>query len=876
MADLTAALIGRYTVERELGRGGMATVHLAKDVRHDRLVALKVLHPDLLASLGAERFLREVKITARLNHPHILPLLDSGEADGCVFYVMPYVAGETLRARLSRERQLPVDDAIRIAGDAADALAYAHAQGIVHRDIKPENILLASDHAVVADFGIAKAVSDAVANPLTATGVIIGTPVYMSPEQAGGGEDIDGRSDIYSLACVLYEMLAGVPPFGAVSVAGLVQQHLSATPPAVTTIRPSVPAAVADAIQRALAKTPADRFADATQFRRALTDAMTGVAPTAPAPGTSRRVPRAAIVAVVALAATLAIAFVATRNRGRAPSPTASVSQRTALAVLPFQNLSAQGPHAYFSSGLHDELLMQLSRVAALRVTSRTSVMAYAGPNVPSARQIARDLAVGSIVEGTVQVVGERLRVSVQLIDVATDAPLWSERYDRTLDDAFAIQSDIAQRIVTAVGAALSGVEAQRLAEAPTANAEAYRLYLQGREHFLRPARLRQDYETAQQFYERARDLDSTFALARAALAEVHSLIYLLRYDPTPERLTHIIAEADAAIRLAPEHPRALEARGIALGQGRGDYGAAIQALEAAARANPNDARLWQRIGFVRRRLGRWEPAMAAFVKSTEVDPRDADLFLHRGFTEGLLRRYDDALRSYERAVLLAPDFHAAVVAKGTGYARWRGQLDTLDAALRRLPRGASLATVGDVPAHAALLAYWKRQPDSLLRVVQSAGARVFEWELSYFPVSLYSAWAHAQRGRPAGARASLDSARAVVNARLARFPNDWRAVASRGLVMASLGIRDSALAMVRQLELADDYPGGYFSARMAEDRARILARLGDADPALGILEELLRRPSWVTRHTLRLDPDWDRIREHPRFKVLLLPVNEP
>ena len=270
MSDLTdqlgAALPDRYRLERELGHGGMATVFLAEDLKHHRRVAIKVLQPELTAILGPERFLREIEIGARLQHPHILTLLDSGEAGGLLYYVMPYVGGESLREHLDRERQLSVEEALRLTREVADALDYAHRQGVVHRDIKPENILLQAGHAVVADFGIARAVRAAGGTKLTETGTALGTPAYMSPEQVIGSAELDGRSDVYSLGCVLYEMLAGTPPFAGATGETLAHQHLSVEPPPVTSARPAVPEATARALTKALAKTPADRFSTASQF----------------------------------------------------------------------------------------------------------------------------------------------------------------------------------------------------------------------------------------------------------------------------------------------------------------------------------------------------------------------------------------------------------------------------------------------------------------------------------------------------------------------------------------------------------------------------------------------------------------------------------
>ena len=868
---LSAALAGRYRLERELGRGGMATVYLAQDLKHDRRVALKILSPELAHALGPERFLREITVTAGLDHPHILPLLDSGHVDGLLYYLMPYVEGESLRDRLSREQQLPLEDALRIAREVASALSYAHARGVVHRDIKPENILLSHGHARVADFGIARAVTAAGGEALTGTGLAIGTPAYMSPEQAGGERGIDGRSDVYALGCVLYEMLAGHPPFAGATSYELLARHALDPLPSLSAARPSLDPGIERAVATALAKSPADRFDTAARFAEALARAESGsTTATAPVTPLSRGRPRwgrwAALGGVVALLGLAAVFFRPGRSGAGLAEPGFA---RSAIAVLPFQNLSGTPEHAYFAGGLHDELLTQLSKVAALRVVSRTSVMRYAGGTTPL-REIARELKVGSVVEGSIQVADGRLRVNVQLIDAATDAHLWADRYDRTLDDAFAIQSDVAQHIVRAVGGALTSAESRGMTEAPTANAEAYRLYLQGREYFMRPGRLRLDYETAQQLYQRAIQEDSGFALAHAALAEVHGLMHLLRYDLSPERLARLIGEAETAFRLAPDLPKVQEAMGFAYGRGRGDFRRSLALYQQAVVGLPSDARLWQRIGFSHRILGNWEEALAGFAKSIELDPYDADLFLAQGTTELMTRKYDDAIRSWSHALSLAPDLHAAAIVKGWAYAHGRGQLDTLRSVLARVPESIELGPQGDVAAHRAMLHLWERNPDRLLAVLGTALGPVFESELTYRPVLLYSAWAHQLRGDPAGARAAFDSARVLLDARLARVPDDWQAAAARGLVLAGLKQREPALADLRRLERRAKYPGGYIEARLSEDRAMILAQLGESGAALDEIERLLQAPSMLSVSALRLDPIWDPIREHPRFRALI------
>ncbi len=381
MQRLAAALSDRYLIARELGAGGMATVYLAEDLKHHRRVAIKVLRPELAASLGPERFLREIATTANLRHPHILPLYDSGEVlveppergDGprsFLYYVMPFVEGESLRDRLNREKQLPLDDAVRIAREVADALSYAHSRGVIHRDIKPENILLESGHAVVADFGIARAVAAAGGEQLTETGMAIGTPTYMSPEQAAGARDLDGRTDLYALACVLYEMLAGQPPFTGPTTESIVRQHLTGTPPPITQFRPAVPAEVAGALQRALAKTPADRFNPVAQFADALQRPTTMTHRVAP-----RRsrllVPAAALLVVGAIVALLLFR----RDRREAPLPvvgrTTQVTREPGLELDPA--ISRDGQLVAYAAGPVTRMQIFVRQTAGGRTVQLTT-----------------------------------------------------------------------------------------------------------------------------------------------------------------------------------------------------------------------------------------------------------------------------------------------------------------------------------------------------------------------------------------------------------------------------------------------------------------------------------------------------------------------
>jgi TolB-like protein/tRNA A-37 threonylcarbamoyl transferase component Bud32/Flp pilus assembly protein TadD len=875
---LRTALAGQYEVERELGRGGMATVYLARDLKHHRPVAIKVVRPELAESLGAERFLREIDTAAHLTHPHILPLFDSGEAGGALYYVMPYVEGESLRDRLARERQLPLEEALQIASEVADALDYAHSRGVVHRDIKPANILLESGHAVVADFGIARAVSAAGSEAVTETGLTPGTPAYMSPEQAAGSNVLDGRSDLYSLGCVLYEMLAGQPPFTGPTAESLVHQHLTAAPRPVTDVRPAIPGPVAAALLRVLAKAPADRFSTGTQFADALalrepaaTPAPIPSAPSRPAPGRWRR-RRWALVMLAGAGVAAAVGaslYLRPWRQAVAPPPPAAVHDRAAIAVLPPLNLSADGPHAYFAGGLHDELLTQLSKVASLKVISRTSVMGYQGTTKPL-KLIADELGVGSIVEGSVQVVDNRLRVNVQLIDAATDQHLWAERYDRTLDDAFAIQSEVAQRIVTAVGAALSSDEQGRISTAPTLVADAYRLYLEGLEYARRPGWLESNYERAEALFEQAVARDSSFALAHAALSVVHWQMYWFRYDASPLRAARQREEAEAALRLAPGLPQAHIAMGLVHYTGR-DWQSALDQYAIALTGLPNDAEVLSRMGYAQRRLGHWEDVLATFEKLVRLSPRDANLYADLGGnTLRLLRRYADAVRAYDQALGLAPGLREVAVYRAWAFVGWRGELGPLRDALSLVVPNGVVGAAGDVAAERASLLLLQRDAVGLLGMPEARNGTVFEGQTTYMPAMLYAAWAHELRRESAAARAAYDAALSRLDGASRALPDDWRVRASRGHALAGLGRRDEALREARWLRDCEACRGDAYDREPAEHRAMILARAGECGEALAEIERLLAQPSRLSVPLFRLDPRWDPIRAGPRFQALL------
>jgi TolB-like protein len=519
---LQDALSDRYRIERALGRGGMATVFLAEDLKHHRRVAIKVLDPDVAAAVGPERFVREIETVARLTHPHILPLHDSGAADGLLFYVMPYVEGDSLRCRLAREKQLPLEDALQIAREVADALSYAHSHDVVHRDIKPENILLEGRHAVVADFGIARVVAAAGGENLTAAGIVVGTPAYMSPEQAAGSQDLDGRSDLYSLGCVLYEMLAGAPPFAGPTAASLLHQHLNVTPRPVTELRPVVPATVAEALQQALAKIPADRAASLAQFADGLrvsernTASASSTAPT-----------RAAM-----------------RSQEALRSGVARSEDRT-IAVLPFANMSGAREDDYLCEGLAEEIINALVQIRGLRVIARTSsfVVGRLGLDV---REAGARLGVESILEGSVRRAHSHVRVTAQLVSTRDGSHLWSERYDREVTDLLILEDDVAAAVAERLRGELARDGGAR--RRPAVDSEAYTTFLEGRHHFARgtPEALAK----AMACYERALQRDPSFAVAHDSMAELHWFLGFFGNVPPRDAFSTSIWHALRALEL--------------------------------------------------------------------------------------------------------------------------------------------------------------------------------------------------------------------------------------------------------------------------------------------------------------------------------------
>ena len=550
---LRSSLSDRYTIDREIGAGGMATVYLATDLRHSRKVALKVLRPELTATLGPERFLKEIALTASLQHPHILPLFDSGSADGQLFYVMPYVDGETLRDRIARG-PVPLAESLDILRDVARALAYAHAQGVVHRDIKPDNVLLSSGTAVVSDFGIAKALSasraeDRAAHPtLTVAGTSLGTPAYMSPEQALG-EPVDARTDVYAWGVIAYELLTGAHPFASHTTAQrLIAAHLSEAPAPFATANPAVPRHIAALVMRCLAKDPADRPVDANEILAQLSS------PHGTHSATTRHISLHAALGAMAFIAIAAAVIFAIAGR-RHTTPTASTH---AVVVVPFDNLG-NPTDAYFAEGMSDEIAGQLARIPGLQVIGREGVQRFRGSQT-SPRDIARALGAPYVLSGTVRwahqatrtgdVDGDtRVRIVPTLLNVATGTQEWGEPYDERLTDVFKVQTSVAERVASALSVTLGGATRAALNHKESANPDARDAQLLGR--YLLKQRGTANLRRAMGAFQNAIAHDSSYARAWAGLSEAAAL--LPSYYDTAETATVLLARAEFAARRAVE-----------------------------------------------------------------------------------------------------------------------------------------------------------------------------------------------------------------------------------------------------------------------------------------------------------------------------------
>jgi TolB-like protein/tRNA A-37 threonylcarbamoyl transferase component Bud32 len=859
------ALADRYRIEHVLGEGGMATVYQAEDLKHHRKVAVKVMRPELAETLGSERFLREIEIAAKLSHPNILPVHDSGASNGVLYYVMPLVEGESLPARLKREKQLPVGEAIRLAREVAEALAYAHKRGIVHRDIKPANILISEGHALVADFGIARA-AGAEGNALTATGLAIGTPQYMSPEQASGEPNLDGRSDIYALGCVLYEMLAGEPPFTGPTAQAIITRSITEDPRPLTRTRSGVGPAVDTAVMRALAKSPADRYTNATEMVTALINAedmaRSGVNPaTTPMEG---RAPnrRRLSAAVIAAAAVLAIGAGAIGWKmfgtgGGATDPVRS------MAVLPFQN-QGSADDAYFADGIVDELRDRLARLDKFTVIASASADQYR-ETTKSAVDIAKELRVDQVLMGSVRWAtganGTRqFKVTTELVDGATGQVTWRETFDGDVSDPFAVQGQIATRVAGALGAALGGSDQTDLAGRPTDNAEAYDLFLKGRAIIQNSAGAARDKAT---LMERAVALDSNFFQAWGHLAVALANQYGSgTRDPVVARRAR--EAMDRTLALAPDSAVAHMVASNYYGGVARDQAAARREAEEAFRLDPKLVWALRTMAAYDLNDGNYQAMFEKLARAREIDPLD------KGTLSSLIRaqiyigQYPEALATAKELAALGTTSYAAMQWIAAAYIA-NNDLDGAKRAIAELSK--------HVPV-TELVAYFAGYHE--MAWVLSAEQRQLLYRMTPASFDDDRAWwgqalstAAFQQGERARAAAWADSSLAVARQQVDAAPDDAQL---RILNAASLAIVGKKAEALREAEIAIADTTGLDSDNIPyvlHQYVRTLLAANERERAIDVLSELLQRQYYVTPGYLKSDPMFRPLDGNPRFERL-------
>jgi serine/threonine-protein kinase len=698
-------LSDRYRAERELGRGGMAVVFLARDLKHDRDVALKVLRPELSAALGRDRFTREIQLTARLQHPHILPVFDSGETAGQLWYVMPYVEGETLRVRIARDGRLPVDAAIQLAREVASALAYAHDAGVVHRDIKPENILLSRQgQALVADFGIAKALSSDEA--LTETGLALGTPAYMPPEQVLGERPVRPQADVYALGVVLYEMLAGVRPFADSAPTAMLAKRLTDGAPLITAQRPEVPEAIAVLLRDMLEVDPARRPASGAAVAARLLDAgghtpASTIPLRASRPGASRFVLAGLGVLLIAGAA----AFLLSRTPGTA-EPT--------IGVLPFENRSGDSAQAYLSEGVSDELTARLSAIPELRVSPRSSAIRFrASQEAPD--EIGRKLGVTYLLTGGVARHGDSVRISVELIDAPARRQRWSQ-----------VQVGPVRALASLVDSAAQAVTQRLVPSAPglagrmgpvTHDSLAYDYYLLAQHHWNRFTE--PDLRRSLAYSDSAIARDPAYV--DAWLGRANALIALASGNGSltgREALGPLRQALDTALALDPRSGTAHAIRGLAYTWFEWDWNAADRDFRQALALEPSEALHYTRASFLQGALGRTDSALALIATAQRLEPTNIRSYPAQWAYNG--RHYEQSLATARRALQLDPYFFGALQYEALSLSMLGRHTEAIASARR--------ASTNPAPVFASTLAIVLAQADSLdaaREIIDTLEARV-------------------------------------------------------------------------------------------------------------------------------------------------------
>ena len=873
-------IIGGYEIEGELGRGGMGVVYRAWQRKLNRIVALKML-TGYFGPPELKRFFAEAETAAALHHAHIVHVYDVGEHEGAPFFAMEYVEGGSLADRL-RGGIVPARDIAQLLIPVARALDFAHKNGVVHRDMKPGNILIDPQGVPkVTDFGIAKRLT--ASSVLTLSGAVIGTPVYMAPEQARGtSRDVGAAADIYSLGAILYEMLAGRPPFlPEESDTAIMVRVATENPISPAWHRPGIPRDLETICLKCLAKEPAERYPSAAAFaddlQRFLDDQ----------PILSRRVSRIfrrgrrRVIAIGAVIAALALGFLlfpyarSKFTKSAQPNVVAAAlaAPEKSVAVLPFENLSANQENSFFADGVQDEILTNLAKVADLKVISRTSVMQYKNMATRNLPEIAQALRVAHVLVGSVQRDSNRVRVTAQLIDARTDAHLWAERYDRPLDDVFAIQSEIAKTIAEQLRAKISPGEKAAIEQPPTLNLEAYDLYNQAKALIATSAfgtGFGDKLAEAARLLDEAIAKDPKFVLAYCDLALVHDFAYFSGFDHTPARLALAEKAVQSALRLRPDSGEAHLARAYHLYQGYLEYDKALAELAIASRTLPNDARVFEYTGYIIRRQGRQEEGLRSLERALELDPRNFATLQQIALSYEGLRRYPEMVAVLDRAAAIVPNDVDVKISRGQVHLDWQADPrplhTTIDALLAEEPAG------GLSFAESWLyLTLCERDFAAAERALAALGDHSFGPDAMHLNRKFGEGLVARARGDAAAAQTAFAAARAQQEKTIVA-QGEWApALAVLALIDAALGRKEEALREGRRaVEILPVEKDALNGVRVREFLAMTYAWAGEKDLALEQLESVISYPATASYGQLRLHPYWDPLRGDPRFEKIV------
>jgi TolB-like protein/Tfp pilus assembly protein PilF len=875
--------LGPYEILAPLGAGGMGEVYRARDTRLGRDVAVKVLPAGVADPERLKRFEREARATAALSHPNITVVFDVGTHDGVPYLVEELLEGESLRERLMRGA-IPLPEAVGIATQIARGLAAAHEKHIVHRDLKPGNVFLTREGTVkILDFGLAKLVesvpaeeADTLSHVPTGTtgfGRVLGTTAYMAPEQARG-MPVDPRTDIFAFGVVFYEMLAGMRPFRGETATDTVAAILTQEPP-------PLPAGVPPGVQRVvtlcLAKLPDQRFSSAHDLALALQAASSQeTVPHQTAPGAgikelARRLRVAGLVlssvAAVAVGTVLVLRFTSA-------SPSARLTGPPKIVVLPFENLGSP-EDAYFAAGMTEEITSRLANVRNLAVISRTTATQYDRKG-KTVEQIGKDLGVSFVLEGSVRYERTgagpgRVRITPQLIRVADDTHVWADRYDRVIADVFAMQSEVAENAVKAMGIALIPSEKTALKEVSTNDMEAYDLYLRGQALGSRSVN-KTDLEGALKMYGAAVDRDPHFAKAFAGLSRMHLFMYSYYFDHSADRLAKSKDAAERAVELRTDLAESHAALGWYVYLGMLDYPRALSELSAALKIKPTSTDALWGTAAVLRRQGRWREAAEAFGRALELDPKNANLLFNTGVAYVYARRYTEADRAFGLTIALSPNWADPYAVKAWFQMRAFGDLEKAQAVLDQAGQIAGLTDDEQDLAWTTLeLTLARRDYPRALRQLETEASQEIDNQGSFSPIPLLRGQVQSLMGLDDLSRRSFEAARLELEQKIKHDPDDPRFHSALGIVYAGLGRRAEA---VREAKLGSSMMPASKDALAAidrlEDLAAVYTMVGQSSEAIALLDDLLKWNGWFTPHVLRLQPKWDPLRSDPRFQALL------